>query len=257
MSIVLRLPEKKDYSKIIKILKKSPNSKEYHQLVEASASAYFETKGPAKWLFMKRFQVAKEFLEKIGPVKQLLDAGTGIGFFLPTLSQAANQVTGFDYAKHTLRYAQMMCKKLRIKNVSFVQGDLTKLLLKKNQFDVIVTLSVLEHIPPKKLAIVMKHFKRVLMPEGYLIAGYPNEGSWLFKLIQQMERIIMRPKIFKSLKNEDRNYKPLGHVANLKEIDEAIKKEFEVVEYLSLPGKLFKLYGLSLNRVNQSMTASI
>jgi len=247
MSVVLRLPNRKDYLKTIKILNKPSTSEEYHQLVEASASAYFETKGPANWLFMKRFQVTKGFLDKIGPVKKLLDVGTGIGFFLPTLSQAAKQVVGFDYAKYPLRHAQAMCKNLKIKNVKFVRGDLSKLAFERNRFEVVVALSVLEHIPPKKLTRVMKHFKRVLKPGGYLIAGYPNESSLLFKIAQQLEKIIMRPKVFKSLKSEERDYKPLGHVSDLKEIDEAIKKQFKILDCRALPFNYLKFYSLNLS----------
>ena len=48
----LKLPKKSDYPNRLKILDRPGRSAAYHQLIEASASAYFETKGPAKWLFM-------------------------------------------------------------------------------------------------------------------------------------------------------------------------------------------------------------
>lgn len=243
-----KLPQKSDYPNNFKILDQPGLSAEYHQLLEASASAYFETKGPAKWLFMKRFQMAKKYLEKVGPVKQLLDAGTGIGFFLPTLAQSATHVWAVDYAQHTLKYAKAMCKKLKIKNVDFKQGDLMKLPFKEKQFDVVIALSILEHIFPKNLPKAIRHFKRVLKPNGYLIAGYPNEGSNFFKFFQQLEKGLLRPNIFKSLKNEKRNYKPLGHVALSWQIDRAINQNLKIIESMALPLKALRFYSLSLSQ---------
>jgi len=231
----LVFPKKLDYPDRLKILDKPNRSAAYHQLIEASASAYFETKGPTKWIFFKRFQVAFDYLKSIGEVKSLFDAGTGIGFFLPSLSQAANQVTAIDYSKHTLRYAKKMCQKRKITNVEFIQADLLNLKLKNNKYNVITALSVLEHIPPQKLNQLMTNFKKILKPRGYLIAGWPNEGNWLFKLVQQLEKRLMRPKVFKSIHDDKAKYKPLGHVANTKQIETAVIKNFKSIEIKSLP----------------------
>ena len=224
----------------------TPKSTEYHQLVEASASAYFETKGPAKWLFMKRFKVALDYLNQTGQVDNLLDIGTGIGFFLPSLATGAKKVVAFDYAKHTLKYARAMCKKRGIENVRFIQDDLFKPKFKAKQFDVVMALSILEHVPPKDLPRVIGYLKKALKPGGYLIAGYPNEGSAIFKLVQQTEKLIMRPKMLKSIKSKERDYKPLGHIALSGQIDKAIKQKFKIVDYRSLPLPILKFYSMSL-----------
>ena len=231
----LVFPKKSDYPDRLKILNHPNRSAAYHQLVEASASAYFETKGPARWLFMKRFQAAFNYLKSIGKIKSLFDAGTGIGFFLPSLSQLAEQVTALDHSKHTLRYAEKMCQKRKVKNIDFIQADLLKLKPGNKKFDIITALSVLEHIPPQKLNQLMASFKKILKPNGYLIAGWPNEGNWLFKLAQQLEKRLMRPKVFKSIHDDKAKYKPLGHVANAKQIEAAVIKNFKSSEIKSLP----------------------
>jgi len=252
MSYQLKFPKKRDYPFSLKILDKPNKSVEYHQLVEASASAYFETRDPARWLFMKRFEIALNYLNQIKPVNNLLDVGTGIGFFLPTLASKAKSVTALDYAKHTLKYAKAMCKKKGIKNVKFIQDNLFKPRFTTKQFDVIMALSILEHVPPKDLPKVIGYLKKMIKPGGYLIAGYPNEGSIVFKLVQQAEKLIMRPKMLKSIKDDKRDYHPLGHVANSGQIDEAIKSQFKILNYKSLPTPLLKFYSLSLNqRVNR------
>lgn len=235
MTYQLKFPNKSDYPNKLKILNNPSRSAEYHQLIEASASAYFETSGPARWLFIKRFQIAVNYLTKINKITSLFDAGTGIGFFLPTLSQLSKKIVALDYAQHTLKYAKAMCKKRKIINIDFVQGDLLNLKLSKQKFEVITALSVLEHIPPQKLNMLMKNFKKILKPGGYLVAGWPNEGNWLFKLVQQLEKIIMRPKVFKSIHDKKAKYIPLGHVAKSDQIEAAMINNFKTIELKSLP----------------------
>jgi len=241
----LKLPQKSDYPHSFRILDKPGRSAAYHQLVEASASAYFETKGPTRWLFMKRFQVAGSYLKKIGRVENILDAGTGIGFFLPTLVRQSKSVLALDYAQHTLRYAKTMCRKRKIKNVKFVRADLLTIKLKQ-KFDIINSLSVLEHIPPSKLPQLMRLFRSWLKPGGYLIAGWPNEGGKLFKLAQTWEKKFLRPRMLQSFVDEKRHYKPLGHVSQSNQIFTAVTNSFKTIDYQYLPFPWLKFYSLGL-----------
>lgn len=242
----LKLPQKSDYPDNFKILDKPGLSAEYHQLLEASASAYFETKGPARWLFMKRFKLALNYLRQIGRVESILDAGTGIGFFLPTLSRQAEKITALDYAKYTLKYAKSMCQKRKIKNVEFIQGDLLNLKFSQRKFNVITALSVLEHIPPEKLPTLMKNFKTILKPGGALVAGWPNEGGTIFKLAQTWEKRLLRPRMLQSFEDEKRHYKPLGHVSQSDQIYAVLTKVFKTVDYQPLPFPWLKFYSLGL-----------
>lgn len=242
----LILPQKSDYPDNLKILDRPGLSAEYHQLLEASASAYFETKNPARWLFMKRFKSAFNYLKQIGQVESILDAGTGIGFFLPTLSRQAKKITALDYAKFTLKYAKNMCQKRKITNIEFIQGDLLNIKLDNRKFDMINTLSVLEHIPPEQLLTLMAKFKAWLKPGGYLIAGWPNEGGAIFKLAQTWEKQLFRPRMLQSFKDEKRHYKPLGHVSQSDQIYTAVTKIFKPVDYQTLPFPWLKFYSLGL-----------
>lgn len=242
----LILPQRSDYPNNFRILDKPGLSVEYHQLLEASASAYFETRGPARWLFMKRFKLALNYLKQIGPTKSILDAGGGIGFFLPTLAQFANRVTAVDYAQYTLSYARSMCRKRKINNISFIQADLLKLILPKHSFEVINVLSVLEHVPPGQLPSLMAKFKTWLKSGGYLIAGWPNEGGKFFKLAQTWEKRLFRPRMLQSFKDEKRYYKPLGHVSQSDQIYSAVTRVFKPVDYQSLPFSWLKFYSLGL-----------
>jgi ubiquinone/menaquinone biosynthesis C-methylase UbiE len=241
----LIFPKEYDYPNLLKTLGSKKQTAKYHQLIEASASAYFETKGFTRWMFLNRFDLALKYLEEISSINRLLDAGTGIGFFLPTLSKTAKNIIAIDNTDYSLKYAKKMCEKRKIDNVVFKKTYLEKLPFKNNQFETIVCLSVLEHVLPKNLPIVINHFYRVLKPNGILIAGYPNEGSSLFKFLQTAERSLIRRKAFKAFNEQDRDkYKTLGHVATAKQIERTIKQRFAVSDYKSLPISGLKLYCL-------------
>ncbi len=243
MKYQLKLPTKTDFPNCLKILDHPNKSAEYHQVIEASA--YFETKGLTRWLFRKRFETVLTFISKMGKADKLLDAGTGIGFFLPSLSEAANQVVAIDNTNFSLKYAQFMVKKREISNVRFKKIKLENLDFKDEQFEIIICLSVLEHILPEKLKRVAYEFKRILKPNGSLIAGYPNEGNLLFKLLQQLERCLFRSHITKALENKNRaKYQTLGHVATAKQIDQALDQYFTIKEEKTLP-----LWGINLYKI--------
>ncbi len=242
----LVFPKKSDYPNRLKILDHPNRSTVYHQLVEASASAYFETKGPARWIFRKRFQIALNWLNQLPKINSLLDAGSGIGFFLPSLAKTVGQITAVDYAQHTLRYAKEMCRKKKINNIKFIQADLLTLKLPLKKFDCLVALSILEHILPLQLKQLMKKFSIWLKPGGYLIAGYPNEGSQLFEWIKNLEKKLLRPKVYKSLHDAKADYQPLGHVAKAKEIHQSIINKFTLINEYHLPFSWLKFYSLGL-----------
>ncbi len=59
----------------------------------------------------------------------------------------------------------------------FIKENITKLPFKKNRFDAVIVLDVLEHISPKNIFIALKEIKYVLKQNGILIVSVPlNEG---------------------------------------------------------------------------------
>ena len=137
--------------------------------------------------------------------------------------------------------------------VSFKKTSLKKFPFKDNQFEVIVCLSVLEHVPPSELSIVIDHFYRALKVGGFLIAGYPNEGSHLFKLLQTIEPLLTRPRVIMALKNKRKKFNVSGHVSNSKQIDLAIKNKFKTISSKSLPFPKLKLYTLGkFQKINRT-----
>lgn len=223
-SFNLILPNREDYPQNLSILEEKKQTVSYRQLIESSASAYFETNFLTRFFFKRRFQLALQLIPQKKTNLEILDAGCGIGFFLPTLSQFAKNIWAVDYAGASLQYAKFMSQKKKLKNIFFKKVDLAdNLPFSDEKFDLIICLSVLEHIKALKKVIV--NFKRVLKKKGVLIAGYPNEDNLLFCLFQYLEKKFWRPKVFKAQKGTK-----LIHVSSPKQINSEIRKNFYIEE---------------------------
>jgi 2-polyprenyl-3-methyl-5-hydroxy-6-metoxy-1,4-benzoquinol methylase len=226
-------PKRSDYPDNLEILDANGSSAAYRQIAESSASAYFETNFLARYFFKKRFQLTLELIDNAGSGFEILDAGCGIGFFLPSLTPIAKNIWAIDFAKYSLKYAKAMCKKRKMKKIHFKQIDLTrKLPFPAKKFDFIIFLSVFEHI--KNLRKVALNLKRVLKKDGILIAGYPNEDNPIFRLFQLAEKKLLRPNVYKTFQGTK-----LIHVSYAHQITAILSKNFKIEKTVNislLPG---------------------
>lgn len=102
---------------------------------------------------------------------KILDAGSGITFFPYFIASNIDMVTvtccDFDQSLNSI-FANILCHSRD--NVEFMVGDIHKLLCQDNLFDVIYSISVLEHT--RDFEAIIKEFKRVLKAEGILILTF-------------------------------------------------------------------------------------
>ena len=147
--------------------------------------------------------------------KKVMDAGCGHGILLYNLSKRGASCTGFDYSDRYIKETKKNFKKLNVKNFKLIRGDLTKIHLPDNSFDIIFCLDVLEHIPSVEQAI--KELKRVLKPNGRFIISAPTENMWYV-----IARTILRMK------------KPIDHYWTAKQIKDIISKELKITKVKSI-----------------------
>lgn len=141
------------------------------------------------------FQLRSMYFEKIMDEKlhrkkltSILDAGSGIGMYSFWLAKKFPnaRVTGGDIDREKLKFSTDFAKKLKINNVQFVYHDVTKLDTKKERYDLIVTVDVLEHIENYKK--VLKTFYTQLFTGGYVYIHTPQPNQKrLFKSLQKWE----------------------------------------------------------------------
>lgn len=98
----------------------------------------------------------------------VLDLGSGAGndcFVARAIVGEAGKVTGLDFTKAMLAKAKENSEKLGFINVEFVKGDIEKMPLPDNSFDVVVSNCVLNLVPDKNKAF--SEIMRVLKPNGH------------------------------------------------------------------------------------------
>ncbi len=110
-------------------------------------------------------------------LKNILDAGSGIGTYAFWLSKKypKAKVTGGEVDAEKIEFSKRFAKERKIENTEFKKMDITKLTGKKDGFDLIVNIDVLEHIDDYKKVIA--NFKKILSPRGYLFIHTPQPNQ--------------------------------------------------------------------------------
>lgn len=123
----------------------------------------------------------KEVSKLLEPVKgRILDIGSADGVFSKVIldKTGAKKLIGIDVLKSSVDWANKHWKD--DDRLEFRIGDAHKLDFKKNYFDAVVALEVLEHVyNPQK---VLEEIRRILKKGGYAILLVPSE-NFLFKIV--------------------------------------------------------------------------
>jgi len=127
-------------------------------------------------IYEKRFRYIVGCLERakkrLGSPLRLLDAGCGDGYWLARLGGLEGlDLTGVDYNPIRIERARQA-----VPTVPVHWGDLMDFKTEE-PFDVILLHQVIEHVQDD--VGLLGRMRRLLRPEGVLILGTPNEGSWL------------------------------------------------------------------------------
>lgn len=101
-------------------------------------------------------------------LKSILDVGCGTGRLVKFLKEAGYEVKGCDLSTEAVRFAQ----KLVPGQIS--QARARKLPFKNNSFDIITSISVIEHLNKKEAHKFFNEAKRVLKSKGILFLVTPN-----------------------------------------------------------------------------------
>ena len=109
----------------------------------------------------------KDILRFVAPSgdERALDSGTGSGALAFALAPHVREVVGVDIVPELLEQARKRSE--RFPNVTFIEGDATKLPLEYGSFDLTGTLRTLHHIARPELA--MAELVRVTRPRGRVL----------------------------------------------------------------------------------------
>lgn len=113
------------------------------------------------------------YLEKI-EFHSLLDVGCGDGRFIcEALKRFPNkELLGTDYSERAIQIARTMCPQGR-----YILGDLTSDNIFVKQYDVIVSIETLEHIPLEQIDDFMRGIAGYLSENGYFLLTTPSTNT--------------------------------------------------------------------------------
>lgn len=145
---------------------------------EAESTNYkkYTSKNPFKRLALKNFYQA--VMSMPIEAEMALDAGCGEGFSARRLHQAIPdiRIAGVDISFAALKYSQKHMPQMAV-----AQADITRLPFSIEQFDLVMSLEVLEHIPQPERAVQM--YKQ--LSRRYLLLSVPNEP--IFRILRMIE----------------------------------------------------------------------
>ena len=124
----------------------------------------------------------QQFPEKNRQEIQILDVGTGPGFFAILLTEAGYKVTAVDYTEEMLKEAQQNAGPLAA-SIVWKRGDAQDLDVESDSFDVIVTRNVTWNLPDPAKAY--REWQRVLKKGGVL---YNFDADWYGHLFDEEKR---------------------------------------------------------------------
>lgn len=102
-------------------------------------------------------------------LKKVLDVGCGTGRLVNHLNKHGFEAIGCDNSPNAVRIAQKLNNKLTIQLASAV-----KLPFKKNSFDLVTAISLIEHLTQNEGGKFLEEARRVLKPKGYIFLVTPN-----------------------------------------------------------------------------------
>jgi len=120
-----------------------------------------------------RYVFAGELVEG----KTVLDAACGEGYGAHALAAKAKHVTGVDLSESTITHA---VRRYSASNLSFQQADCCDLPFADGHFDCIVSFETLEHLENQRQ--MLKEFRRVLAPQGFLLISSPDKAVYTDQL---------------------------------------------------------------------------
>jgi 2-polyprenyl-3-methyl-5-hydroxy-6-metoxy-1,4-benzoquinol methylase len=136
----------------------------------------YESKNPFKRMALDFFYQA--IVEMPFEAETVLDAGCGEGFGANRLLE---KFPGLDILGTDLSWPALVNAKQISSDLETLQADVTRLPFSEKQFDMIVSLEVLEHLPEPAQAV--QAYKRTAA--RYLLLSVPNEP--VFRTLRMLE----------------------------------------------------------------------
>jgi len=123
------------------------------------------------FLYRARIEQALSLLTP--PYESILEIGYGSGIMLPTLACIGKNISGVDIDSDPAKVTSNL-EKIGI-SVSLKRGDVCSVDYADESFDLIVAISMLEHL--ENIEQLINKVFRLLRPGGHFLVGMPRKGG--------------------------------------------------------------------------------
>jgi len=165
------------------------------------------------------------------PYDSILELGYGSGILLPSLCAIGNSVSGVDLQSDPEKI-NLCLEKVGVR-CNLIQGDVADGYFEEGSFDLIVAISIFEHI--SNLAPVFERMHTLLRPSGQLLVGMPRVDRFMEKAFGLIG--------FKNINDH--------HVTDYKTCKQAAVGKFEFVASSHIPSMMPESFGLYFNMLFQ------
>lgn len=188
--------------------------------IEDSVKCYYHP--ILKYPYLRRFKEVKKLIGK-RKFNKLLDLGYGSGIFLPELAKHTEELHGLDIHSNQRIVEEMLKKENTTAKLS--HGDIADFSEKYGPrfFDVIVCLSVLEHV--KEIENAIDNVLYVLKDDGTAFLGFPTKNPF----IDLIFNLILSKVVKKEHKIDD------FHVSSHNKILDNIKAKMKIEKIVTIP----------------------
>ncbi|MGB5694891.1 MAG: class I SAM-dependent methyltransferase [Polyangiales bacterium] len=104
--------------------------------------------------------------------KRVLDFGCGGGFLIPALSRVADEVYGVDFSPKSVELTNERSTHIENFKGAYAPHEAVEMGL---EFDGILAVEVIEHLPDQQLESTVSLIKQLLEPGGVIVFTTPNE----------------------------------------------------------------------------------
>jgi SAM-dependent methyltransferase len=157
------------------------------RLLSAAGSEEIDLNGPGRQYFKKQLIQLPDNLRALAMLNRLLpqrgrilEVGSFLGIFLDRIRAEGWDVVGLEPDHAVAEYAR------KTYGLPIVEGVLPNPNLGSGQFDAVMMLHVIEHMPDP--AGSLRELRRLLKPGGVLVVETPRFDSLIFKLVGRRER---------------------------------------------------------------------
>lgn len=112
----------------------------------------------------------------------VLDAGFGMGQWLPKLSELNSNILGLEIDPSRFELVKKIINELQLENIKIEAGSIENLPYEDSSVDGIFSYSVIFHVDIKK---ALKEFYRVLKPQGKLYFTCNGLGWYLMCMVEE------------------------------------------------------------------------